>query len=217
MKPVMQKSLGLGHGDCLHACLASILECDLADIPNLSAETKTLADQIANEDAFLASRGMRAIRCLLTGSYESGDVFFLFDGYGIAWGKSPRSHMQHCVVVVSDDGMLRIAHDPHPGGLGIEGEFTGVSWIVCKTVNDRDKGTPADTVPRAVADRLESRVATLEAALREIDRNGPPTESLSDFADKYTSDNMGDVFDAGVSCGAASAGAIAREALEAKP
>ena len=70
---------------------------------------------------------------------------------------------------------------------------------------------------RAVADRLESRVATLEAALREIDRNGPPTESLSDFADKYTSDNMGDVFDAGVSCGAASAGAIAREALEAKP
>ena len=74
-----------------------------------------------------------------------------------------------------------------------------------------------DTVPRSVADRLESRVATLEAALREIDRNGPPTESLSDFADKYTSDNMGDVFDAGVSCGAASAGAIAREALEAKP
>ena len=179
MKPVMQKSLGLGHGDCLHACLASILECDLADIPNLSAETKTLADQIANEDAFLRSRGVRAIRCLLTGSYESGDVFFLFDGYGIAWGKSPRSHMQHCVVVVSDDGMLRIAHDPHPGGLGIEGEFTVVSWIVCKTVNDRDKGTPADTVPRAVADRLAEALEASLALLKHPDPSGHP--ALADY------------------------------------
>lgn len=70
---------------------------------------------------------------------------------------------------------------------------------------------------RARVRREQARVAKLEAALREIDRNGPPTESLSDFADKYTSDNMGDVFDAGVSCGAASAGAIAREALEGSP
>ena len=130
MKPVMQRNLELGSGDCLHACLASILECDLTDIPNLSAMSKSLADQIANEDAFLASRGLRAIRCHMTGGYEAGDVFFVFDGYGLAWGKSPRAQTQHCVVVTHDDGMLRVAHDPHPDGIGIAGEFSGVSWIV---------------------------------------------------------------------------------------
>ena len=132
MRPVRQTSTTIGSGDCLHACLASILECDLNEIPNLSAMTKSLADQIANEDAFLASRGLRAIRCHMTGGYEAGDVFFVFDGYAIAWGKSPRGTTQHAVVVRHDDGMIRVVHDPHPDGIGIEGEFTGLSWIVPK-------------------------------------------------------------------------------------
>lgn len=130
MIPVMQRRTELGIGDCLHACLASILECSIDDIPDLSSNCASLLHQIENENAFLASRGLKAIRCHMTGGYESGDVLFCFDGYAIAHGVSPRGKTQHAVVVRSNDGMIEIAHDPHPDGSGIKGEFTGIEWLV---------------------------------------------------------------------------------------
>jgi hypothetical protein len=37
MKPVYMSKYGLGQGDCLTACVASLLECEIADLPDFSA------------------------------------------------------------------------------------------------------------------------------------------------------------------------------------
>lgn len=137
--PVMQTSFAKGSGDCLAACLASVLGISLESIPDLHANASTLQHQINNEDAFLATRGLKAIRILFTGAYEECDVFFVFDGYAIAWGASPRQATSHAVVVEQNDGQLVMAHDQHPDGRGVL-RYDGLEFIVPATCPPPAKG-----------------------------------------------------------------------------
>jgi len=102
MKPVQQTRFGKS-GNCIQACVASILERPLEAIPDfLSAKTNPwLACQ-----SWLDSQGyylIGASNCWMCAGIEF-----------IAGGMGPRG-IGHCVVM--RDG--KVIHDPHPDGRGI--------------------------------------------------------------------------------------------------
>ena len=100
-----------GGGNCAEACLASIFNIPLADMPLFHPLRNENEDHgVAREywerfDELLRARGFYAV-------YLEGDR--QFDGYYLASGKSSRGcyHM-----VVYKDGQL--VHDPHPSNEGI--------------------------------------------------------------------------------------------------
>jgi len=89
-------------GNCLSACIASIMEIDINDVPHFHDEEDyhiALVDFIWSKD---------------------WDIYSEEDpppGYAIASGPSPRHEgVSHAVVV--KDGEL--VHDPFPGGKGLK-------------------------------------------------------------------------------------------------
>lgn len=110
MTPLDQKYLkgnaeGIS-GDCLRACVASILELPLEEVPHFVEEHQN--GILAMHD-WLFTRG---IDCLaLKGHYDvSTHVIFT--------GLSPRStHGRHAVVGLAGE----IVHDPHPDRTGLRG------------------------------------------------------------------------------------------------
>jgi hypothetical protein len=100
-------------GNCVAACVASLLELDLADVPNFVAVE---GDWWMEFQWWLHKRGWVALE--LDGDYR-------WPGYSAASGKSPRGDFKHLVLYL--DGKL--IHDPHPSGAGIEGE-PSYQWIL---------------------------------------------------------------------------------------
>jgi hypothetical protein len=103
MKPVLQVNLGPPDGDCHRACIASILEQPLEDIPNFIEDDRWW-DRL---NAWLINRH----NCYLL-HFES-DRFFdeTHIGYVIANGPSPRGPFLHSTVYFRNS----LAHDPYPG------------------------------------------------------------------------------------------------------
>lgn len=106
MKPIFQKE---NSNDCFAACIASILELDIKNIPKLY---KSNWPFIINEwlkpyDYFYAD--------ILGKHEELKDLWFEYCGWHIISGPGPRG-VYHSVVAYK--GSIR--HDPYPGGLGIE-------------------------------------------------------------------------------------------------
>jgi hypothetical protein len=116
VKPVDQTVLdgdGGMPGNCLAACIASLLECAIEDVPQPTAEEH--ADPYwtaynARLDAWLAARGLYRLRI-----YGDADVEAIPAGaYWIASGLSPRDK-HHATVWRGGE----LAHDPHPSRAGI--------------------------------------------------------------------------------------------------
>jgi hypothetical protein len=108
MKPVMQTRYGWPHGNCYAACVASLMELPIEDMPVIPA------DGNFNElwDAWLAERGFARI-CFR----HAPDL--IVKGYQILCGKSPRDvrnekgeRVDHATVGL--DG--KFVHDPNPEG-----------------------------------------------------------------------------------------------------
>lgn len=103
MKPVTQTIFNAERGDCFAACLASILELELDEVPNFHGENWL----------FRYNRWLKPFNLVLY------DVTFPKGtnqhpvGYSILAGTSPRyAPALHAVVCL--DGT--IVHDPHPNG-----------------------------------------------------------------------------------------------------
>ena len=100
MKPVDQVFLidRDGRGDCLRACVASILELDLHDVPDFG---------------LFGWNWMQALVC-----YADIDIEVPHEtsGYWIAGGMSARG-VRHSVVFLGGE----MAHDPHPSRAGLCG------------------------------------------------------------------------------------------------
>jgi len=118
MKPIFQTSYGKGQGNCLGACVASILELD--EIP----EYRNTSCQLADLHNWLLERGIHLLRIDKSLNPEGdGDphpeiewpiMSAISNGYWIASGISPRGIL-HAVVMKGTD----MVHDPHPEGGGI--------------------------------------------------------------------------------------------------
>lgn len=114
MIPVDQTETALGKGNCLAACVASILEIPVCDVPNFRlAENSWLALQ-----DWLFLRGLYAVRVFA----KQERIASLPGSYCIVTGGSPRNPVLHAVVGMWTDSGVVIAHDPHPDKTGIVGE-----------------------------------------------------------------------------------------------
>jgi hypothetical protein len=108
VRPVLQSVSG-PDGDCFAACVASLLEVDLAAVPDLAAAGDRWASVLRR---WLAARGLRV-------DFRPGDGRPLADqrnpprGYAVV-GQRGRDGSVHAVVC--RDG--RIVHDPSPRPVG---------------------------------------------------------------------------------------------------
>ena len=115
MKPILQTVFGQ-LGNCFQACIASVLEIELSEVPNLNPRkgvAQTEQDQILND--WLAPMGLRYINIRL----QEEKLKPILDGvYHLIEGGSPRSKNYAHVVVGRSGEMI---FDPHPDKTGVTG------------------------------------------------------------------------------------------------
>jgi len=114
MKPTMQTLFYDidGVGNCFEACVASIFEIDLKDVPNFHGK-----NWFIQFFEWLHKKGYTSYGTLYTEKVQNyhGGV----DGFFIVAGRSPRGdHIKGGHAVVYKEGKL--VHDPHPDGTGIK-------------------------------------------------------------------------------------------------
>lgn len=122
MKPVdqdMKHRLEDGHrGMCLRACVASILELPLEDVPHFGANKPTATQFYNRLYDWLEARGY-SYHFVTRKRYIDRTKFYIISG------PSPRGQGTHAVVGKG----LDIEHDPHPSRAGLEGSASVWSWI----------------------------------------------------------------------------------------
>jgi hypothetical protein len=118
MIPVTQTITG-EQGNCFTACLASILELPIREVPNFAKLTNSDEEFFAMVDEWLATRGLK---------YSSIPIYNRAVppvGYGTIEGVSPRGGQHACVAY---NGVM--VFDPHPkDGTGrglVEPQFWGI-------------------------------------------------------------------------------------------
>lgn len=118
MKPIYQTKFGSKEGNCFQACIASILEISIEDVPDIDPAGKAENDQLS---------WPRKLNQWLNDKYKI--QYTEFTGYPIGWGMhvghhtivglSPRFQnegLHHAVVAFNS----KMVHDPiGPDGPGI--------------------------------------------------------------------------------------------------
>lgn len=92
-------------GNCLQACIASIMELDIEEVPHFANHEG--ADWFDRMNDWFIKRGMWIL-------YIQDDYGFMPHGYSIICGTSPRQVRHSCVAL---DGKL--IFDPHPSRAGL--------------------------------------------------------------------------------------------------
>ena len=121
MIPVFQTTFGFPHGNCFAACLASILELPIADVPNFcdGDNPRWKADCLE----WLRPFGLYLLSVALPDDFPADQMPA---GYHVMSGKSPRGKFNHSVVGFAG----KMVHDPHPSGDGIDGPITEYDFFV---------------------------------------------------------------------------------------
>jgi len=120
MIPVMQTKFG-NDGNCLAACIASLLEMDIDDVP-VYLDDDTWYEQY---EKWLTSKGVTVLYISepVNGPWRISNGFNM-----ILCGESPRGH--HAVIGRSRSGSIRFVHDPHPSGDYIIGDPTSIIILI---------------------------------------------------------------------------------------
>lgn len=106
MRPVDQTKFGRPHGNCLPACIASLLHLEVDDVPAVCEdESGDWLDRLAS---WLRPRGLAPL--LIAGAPPP----MLDDVFCIVSGKSPRGDFLHATVWRGQT----LVHDPHPSRAG---------------------------------------------------------------------------------------------------
>lgn len=107
MTPVDQTIFTVPGGNCYAACVASLLNMRLCDVPNFHG-----ADDWQTALAtWLEPFGMYPVYCAL----HDGVDAWRPQGLYILGGKSPRGEWGHAVVAMGS----KVVHDPHPSRAGV--------------------------------------------------------------------------------------------------
>ena len=110
MKPVFQTILAPPRGNCLQACIASILELPLEAVPNFMEVDGDGWEKVYQD--FLETKGLQVLYLDIDGIKKYG---WSPRGYHLIQGKSPRGDWDHVCVGFRGE----IVHDPHPDGGGL--------------------------------------------------------------------------------------------------
>lgn len=135
MIPIQQTIVDDGKGDCLRACICSLLELPVEDVPNFAE-----LGFFTGLDIWLAEREHRFTRFSVPRDFEHRSIWFgypLQEGnpeYMLSWGQSPRNRddgrpREHIVVVQPNGYGVKLAHDPHESGLGLL-KYYGFGYIL---------------------------------------------------------------------------------------
>ena len=114
MKPQHQTTFGNGKngrepGNCFAACIASILEVPLTEVPNFCATPEWVKEL----NLWLFPRGFFYVDFRMAEDCPPEEVF-CWAGYHVISGDGPRG-CRHSVVGRAG----KIVHDPHPSGAGL--------------------------------------------------------------------------------------------------
>jgi hypothetical protein len=123
MRGVLQDDVTAESGNALQACVASILELELHEVPNF-IEAPSYLDAIS---AFLRPLGMTFLKVpLINGTlpFEIGTALCVIAG------TSPRGTFKHAVVGKAIGRECHLLHDPHESGDGIRGAPVWVGFFV---------------------------------------------------------------------------------------
>lgn len=159
MKPVDQIVFEEGKGDCLRACVASIVEWPVEAVPNFAEDDSYVFGAIK----WLKERGYSSLRIDFSGDgYDHSQyISSTFDPniYCILGGVSPRTtpekKRQHAVVGRAFGWGFKIEHDPHPSRAGLVGEPNFALWIFRHVpVPHRMVSPPHEAKTRELYERL---------------------------------------------------------------
>lgn len=115
MKPVKQTIFDDTHGDCFRACVASIFEFPIEEMPNFWENTQDTKKFWKLNDKWM--RENFGYRCI-SFEFQDDDIHLIDDILCVACAKSPRSNaVDHAVVWLNG-----ILHDPHPSHSGLSEE-----------------------------------------------------------------------------------------------
>lgn len=121
MIPVYQTKFssadGSTHGNCLAACVASIFEIPIDQVPAWEEMGEEWSDSFLQ---FIEESGYEYEGSYVVNGGTWGDMLQWsagVDGYFIVGGKSPRSYVQRGHAVIYRNGEM--VHDPHPSGDGL--------------------------------------------------------------------------------------------------
>jgi len=117
MKPIDQTTFGDKKGNCLSACLASILELPLDYVPNFCVDYSP-ESWWGEMQKWLNARGVIAIEVELNDHLRMQVVPGM---YCVLSGKSPRGEFDHSVVGWAKGTELFYVHDPHPDHKFLDG------------------------------------------------------------------------------------------------
>jgi hypothetical protein len=138
MIPIDQTKVGPVEGNCWAACIASILELPIEEVPNFVVEYE--GEYLKKTEEWI--NGLVKTRLWLKG-HELGLVTVhcgnsplgcIGTTYWIGVGKSPRGP-DHAVVYHGED----LVHDPHPDKTGLEGIPWSGSFFVLRNPRFRPK------------------------------------------------------------------------------
>lgn len=104
MKPVTQTVTTVPGGNCFSACVASLLELSIDEVPYFMSDPETWWERFLD---WLRPRGYYALCVPYSTSWWP-------NGYHIIGGRSPRD-TSHAVVGLGE----KIVHDPHPDRTGL--------------------------------------------------------------------------------------------------
>jgi hypothetical protein len=130
MNWVDQSIIDDGRGDCLRACVATVLELQREDVPNFAE-----LDYFSGLHDWLSNHGYQWQEIRFADATHAAQAWF---GYStqlvVMWGDSPRfrsdgKRRQHSVAGMASGYGLELVHDPHPSRDGLHGPPYGVMWI----------------------------------------------------------------------------------------
>jgi hypothetical protein len=132
MVPVDQEIICDTKGDCFSACVASILECPLSEVPKFAADTETSEQFWKTIDAWLLGRGRKLLSITIPDPQMLERMYFENGDYCILTGVSPRRKADgnikyHAVVGTGQGYGIKMVHDPHPDRTGLQD--WGYRWV----------------------------------------------------------------------------------------
>lgn len=120
MKPVDQTIFGAKKGNCMSACVATLLELSIDEVPNFMENSEEWA-KLLHE--FLYPKGLCYVEVALVEGRSN--IHAKEETPCVLMGKSPRGSFYHAVVGIVRDGEFRVHFDPHPDRKGIK----SIDWI----------------------------------------------------------------------------------------
>ena len=130
VKPVFQTKFTNPGGNCFQACVASILEVGLQEIPDFCNDAAFCDGKQIHYDrvtSWLHREFGMGLLCLKAEWFDGVLTEAYHEAFVIAGGRSPRSGRGHCVVWRKG----RCVHDPYPEGGGLEGQPEDYCLFLC--------------------------------------------------------------------------------------